>query len=370
MTRGVCEDLGMNGPQTSGDALEWQVLEPALIARHASEWDGLVVQRGYPAFMRTGFIGHAIDTFGCPKGRLVLGRMSGQLVVGALVVSTGWGRWASYQPSQLPLGAWIMATGYRWEDVLPSLSRNLPGYPISLSVTQQDPLFTEHPGSDPRLEVLDYVSTGWIDVTGSYDEFWQSRGKNLRQNLRKQRRRLEEQGHRLRFDFLESAAAVDAALLEFSVLESAGWKAALGTAIAPDNAQGDFYRNMLADAAAAGRAFACRLTLDDKPVAVDFGLRDSNSLVILKTTYDETFKGCSPAQLLHEQAFECIFQRRLARTVEFYGKLMEWHSRWTDKSRTLYHVNFFRTPAWRKLRMALQNRRSRRHAAAVMATTE
>jgi hypothetical protein len=28
--------------------------------------------------------------------------------------------------------------------------------------------------------------------------------------------------------------------------------------------------------------------------------------------------------------------------VEFYGPLMEWHTRWTDRARDIYHVNFYR----------------------------
>lgn len=360
----------MDGHSVPPMSWDWQVVEPGEIAAHAAAWDSLVVHRRYPAFMRARFLEGAVGTFGCPRGKLVLGRAADRLALGALVVPSGWGRWVTYQPSQLPLGAWVMAAGCRWEDVLPEVARALPGYVVSLSVTQQDPLFAERPDVNPRFEVLDYVPTGWIDVDGSYEDFWQSRGKNLRQNLRKQRRRLEEQGHRLEFNILESPEAVDAAFVDFARLESAGWKAAQGTAIAVDNAQGAFYRGVLADAAARGGAFAFRLALDGRPIAVDFGLRDPASVVILKTTYDETLKSSSPAQLLHEQAFELIFEQRLAPTIEFYGKVMEWHTRWTDQARVLYHVNYFRMPLLQRLRNVLRNRRARRDRADASQNTE
>ena len=40
-------------------------------------------------------------------------------------------------------------------------------------------------------ELLD---DGWVDIAGSFDDYWNSRGKNLRQNLRKQRNKLAAQG--------------------------------------------------------------------------------------------------------------------------------------------------------------------------------
>jgi CelD/BcsL family acetyltransferase involved in cellulose biosynthesis len=226
----------------------------------------------------------------------------------------------------------------------------LPGFATSLGVTQQDPRLVPRPTDEADCEVLDYVATGWIDVRGTFEEFWQARGRNLRQNLRKTRRRLEEHGEIIAFEFLEQADAVDAALLEFAALESAGWKADGGTAISAENPQGLFYRETLHDYAARGSGFAIRLTMGGRPIAVDFGVRDAESLVILKTTYDEKLKAFSPAQLLHEQAFEHIFQRSLSKRIEFYGKLMEWHTRWTEQSRVLFHVNVYRSSLMRRAR--------------------
>jgi hypothetical protein len=46
---------------------------------------------------------------------------------------------------------------------------------------------------------------------------------------------------------------------------------------------------------------------------------------------------------MHHDVFQSIFgERRFAR-VEFYGKLMEWHTRWTDQARMLYHATCYRS---------------------------
>jgi CelD/BcsL family acetyltransferase involved in cellulose biosynthesis len=271
-----------------------------------------------------------------------------------LVTRLGVVQWTVFQPSQLPLGAAAIARGVRWQDVLPSLSRALPGYPLSVSITQQDPDLGERPEPSATLTTMDYGATGFIDVMGSFDDFWAARGKNLRQNLRKQRRKLEEQGHRLTFEYMEDAAGIDTAFLDFARLESAGWKADSGTAISLDNAQGRFYRDMLRAFAGRQAAFAIRLSMDDRPIAVDFGIREGTTLVILKTTYDENLKGSSPGQLLHEQAFEHIFKKQNPSRIEFYGKMMEWHTRWTDTSRMLFHLNYDRLPILRRIHGSLK----------------
>ncbi len=56
-----------------------------------------------------------------------------------------------------------------------------------------------------------------------------------------------------------------------------------------------------------------------------------------------------PAFLMREDAFRGLFAAGRIKRIEFFGKLMEWHTRWTDNARTLYHVNYFR---WGWLRRA------------------
>lgn len=344
--------LKMNVHTGTTSIIAWRFGDPERILEVAEEWDQLVSRNSCPAFLRAHYIRQAIAAFGCKYGLSVLGHAGDRLVAGGVLVPLGWGRWVSYQPSQLPLGAWVMDRDRDWPDLLSSLILALPGYAVSLSITQQDPLLVERPPSGPTVEVLDYVETGWIDVVGSFEDFWNARGKNLRQNLRKQRRRLEERGHRLSFDYLTEPPEVDAAFVEFASLESAGWKATEGTAITVGNTQGLFYRRLLVDHAASGEAFAWRFAVDGRPVAVDFGLRDAANIIVLKTTYDESLKAYSPAQLLHEQAFERVFREQLAWRIEFFGKMMDWHCRWTEKSRMLFHVNVYRSPWLRRLRDA------------------
>jgi hypothetical protein len=59
---------------------------------------------------------------------------------------------------------------------------------------------------------------------------------------------------------------------------------------------------------------------------------------------------------MREEACRGLFgEGRFAR-IEFYGRVMEWHTRWTDQVRTLYHLNHYRWPLLAQLHGRLRER--------------
>jgi hypothetical protein len=158
------------------------------------------------------------------------------------------------------------------------------------------------------------------------------------------------------------------AVAAYGRLESAGWKAQGGTAIHPDNAQGRFYRSMLEGFCQRGAASVINYWFNDKIVAMNLCIEGRDSLIVLKTTYDESVPShYSPAFLMREETCQQMFEEHKFKTLEFYGKVMEWHLRWTDEVRTLYHVNCYRWPLLLRLHSMLKNRPGRQPAATVPA---
>jgi hypothetical protein len=310
-------------------------------------------------FLQNAFVALLLDAFGTGREHLAICSEQGRAVALALVANRGRGVWETFQPSQLPLGAWVMRPDVAWHHVLASLARTLPGIALGVGITQQDPMLLGRPQSNGTLQTLDYVQTAWIDVAGTFDAYWSGRGKNLRQNMRKQRQKLAEEGIDTRLDVLTDPADVASAVRDYGRLESAGWKSEGGTAIAADNAQGRFYTAMLEDFCRRGAGRIYRYSFGGRPVAMDLCIEGNGTLVILKTTYDEDQRRFSPASLLHQDAFQGVFAEGRIRRIEFYGKVMEWHTRWTDNARTLYHANYYRwpwLPGLRRLAASFQRR--------------
>ncbi|MGH8729708.1 MAG: GNAT family N-acetyltransferase, partial [Burkholderiales bacterium] len=145
-----------------------------------------------------------------------------------------------------------------------------------------------------------------------------------------------------RLEVITELERIDEAVLDYAKLENVGWKAAGGTAIAPGNAQHRFYSEMLQRFGARNEARIYRYFFGDRLVATDLCLHSREALIILKTTYAESEKTSSPALLMREEAFAKLFADGRTTRIEFYGKVMEWHTKWSDEIRTLFHINHYR----------------------------
>ena len=66
----------------------------------------------------------------------------------------------------------------------------------------------------------------------------------------------------------------------------------------------------------------------------------------------------SLARGLRAVEFEALFNEGRFKRIEFFGRVMEWHTRWTDKSRALFHLTAYRWPWLKSLHGWLQQRRA------------
>jgi hypothetical protein len=323
--------------------VNWTIHPVSQLARLAPAWDALNEAGGRLPFLQSRFILPLCEVFGDSGLKIALCEDSQQPIAMGIFTRKGAVQWDTFQPSQLPLGAWVMRRDTHVETLLPGVVPALPGFTLAIGLTQQDPGCVTRPSDSARLETLDYIRTACLPVAGSFDDYWSARGKNLRQNMKKQRAKLQKDGVSTHLEILTRVKDVPQAIADYGRLESAGWKAAGGTAIHPDNAQGRFYRTMLEAFCSAGAGRIYRYRFGEQVVAVDLCIEGGGALVILKTTYDESIKTISPAFLMREEAFRLLFEDGRTERIEFFGKLMEWHTRWTGDVRTLYHVNYYRS---------------------------
>ena len=339
--------------------LSWSVLPASTLRQSADvryEWDRLNAARGDLPFLSANAIGTALDVFGDGRERLVVARGDSAAVAMLILVPEGKLRWRTFQPSQIPLGAWVAATGLSAEAIASNLIKGPLGPCLALSFTQIDPRLASREMDTASSDRSDYIDTAWIDIEGSFEQYWGARGKNLRQNMRKQRNRLAAEGTRTCMKVWVEPDQMAPALARYGAMESVGWKAAGGTAIQTDNDQGRFYTRMFEDAAHRGEAIIYEYLRDDRSIAMNLCLQRNGVLVVLKTTYDESIKNLSPAFLLREEELQAIFAEGRIKRIEYYGRLMDWHTKLTDNKRTLYHLTVYRWPLIKEL--ALWRRRS------------
>lgn len=335
------------GKTMSGSRFVWNNLPACALQQDAgllSDWDRLNALRGNLPFLAGDAMVSALKVFGDGGERLLVAREESRVVAMFLLVAQGKLRRKTFQPSQIPLGAWVAEADIPLPDLARSLLRGPVGFCLVLSITQIDPRLASRAEDGRDSLHSDYIETGWIDIQGSFDAYWDARGKNLRQNMRKQRSKLLSEGVRLKMNVYREHSEMAPAIQRYGALESAGWKAGQGTAIHPDNAQGHFYRELFENASRREEAVIYEYRFDDRVVAMNLCLERDGVLVVLKTTYDESMPSYSPAFLLRQEELEAFHREGRIHRLEYYGRMMEWHTRWTDTKRAIYHLTVYRWP--------------------------
>jgi CelD/BcsL family acetyltransferase involved in cellulose biosynthesis len=319
-------------------------------------WDRLNAQQGDLPFLGANAMRNAVETLGTGNEVLLTGRASsGELCAMLVLVPDGFLRWRTFQPSQVPLGAWVADASLSIDQLVDDVMASNRLLCLVLSITQIDPKLASRGSDTTTSRRTDYIPTGWVEIEGEFAEYWAARGKNLRQNMRKQRNKLAADGVQTCMLVWRDRADMEPALQRYAALETAGWKAAEGTAIHAGNAQGRYYIRLFNEAAEANEAVIYEYRFDDRTVAMNLCLLRAGQLIVLKTAYDESIKSLSPAFLLREEELQSFFGGQEVRRVEYYGRLMDWHTKLTERQRTLYHLTSYRW-AWVK---RLAERRSR-----------
>jgi CelD/BcsL family acetyltransferase involved in cellulose biosynthesis len=186
------------------------------------------------------------------------------------------------------------------------------------------------------IEGLPYVG---IDGT-SWEEYEKGLRKSHRGDVRRQRRRLEEQGD-LMLEVRDGTQGLEGLLEEGFGVESSGWKDAEGTSIKAHPARRHFYTEVAQWAAERGWLRLAFLRLDGRALAFDYCLEFNRTHYLLKTGYDRVYERFSPGKVLRHLMLARAFSEGLA-AYELLGHRLEpWKQNWTNACRELQSVHMF-----------------------------
>ena len=160
--------------------MTWQLHPVSRFGDHVQAWDTLQRASTDTPFLESAFLRPLLDVFGSGREVLALHRSAGGVDAAAILQPRGRGRWETFQPSQLPLGPWVGASGDDLGALMHSLMHALPGFALGLGATQLDPRLIARPAESAAVRTMDYIHTSWLDVSGRFDDYWEARGKNLR----------------------------------------------------------------------------------------------------------------------------------------------------------------------------------------------
>lgn len=326
-----------------------------------SQWDSLNQQTQCQAILDADFISCLIKHFFRGDEQLLVVYQASQLRFIGFFQRTAFGCWQTVMPSQAPVGLWLASAHSIDEALLKAIAKVLPGPVLQLDLLQAD---SRNLTVASAIYQQFYIETGNRPVPAHYDDFAKTIGKNLRQNCNKAYNRAERDNDNLSAEVVCSPAQVTAGVIHYGEIESASWKAQEGTAISPDNQQGQFYQQMMTELAQRQAACVWYFKVSGKVAAVDLCVSKNGSLIILKTTFDEQYARYSPALLLKLEMLKYYAGNPQLgiNNIEFYGKAMDWHKRLNSELRPIVHLSWQRTRLLQWLVRQLKQYRKRNSA--------
>ena len=310
--------------------------------RIAAEWDELADRTRAVPFVRPGWIGAWWDAFG--HGALhILTLRRGQRLAGVLPCygARGWLR--SPTNNQTPQFG-LLAEEPSAADELAAAVLDRAGRRLTLG-------FVDASGWDfaalrDRAEARRYrvvarpvVRPPYLVVDGDWQAFESRLAGRLLRDLRRRRRRLEDDGV-LTFEVADGATGLQDLLEEGFRVEASGWKAAQQTAVVSRPETHRFFTEIARWASARGWLRLAFLRLDGRALAFQLGLEEGGTYYFLKGGYDSEFHRYAPGKLLVHEMLKRAFASGLER-FEFLGQPEPWKLEWTDDTRVLLMVDAF-----------------------------
>lgn len=205
----------------------------------------------------------------------------------------------------------------------------------------------------------------WLELPSSFDELLAARSRNLRSQVERRRRRLQQQGE-VKLRVVADGPTLEQDLEAFFALEAAGWKGREGTAIAADAKLLDLYRGFAERGSREGWFRLFMLELDGRLIAAEYGCALEGCGYVFKTAFDENRGDLRPGFVLMAKVLRVCIGEGLTR-YDFLGGPDEYKLRWADgrlRERTALRAyrgaGAIPAYAWRsRLRPALKRARDR-----------
>ncbi len=319
----------------------------------AGEWDALVDRVGGSPFARPGWFAAWWNAFG--EGRLeILAARAGERLAGIVPLRRRGGivesltnahtpsfELAAEEDVVAPLAAAIVARG----------GRGSVSFVDAGGAGVQQLVAAAAEGNHPFL-VTTLQRSPYVSIETDWQTFVAGVGSKRNSDIRRRRRRLEEEGE-VSLEIVSGGEQLGRALEEGFALEPSGWKLEERTAILSRAETVRFYTDVATWASARGILRLGFLRLDGRPIAFEYGLEERGRGYLVKGGHDPAFARFAPSTLLLHARLEAAFSEGLE-SFEFLGDDEPWKRTWTPLVRERVQVQWFpASPLGRARKLAL-----------------
>jgi CelD/BcsL family acetyltransferase involved in cellulose biosynthesis len=313
------------------------------LGAHYDAWGALNDQRfGSHPMLSSLFVEGLLRNFGDGTEHLCVLQGGGETQAMCIIKRSGPLLWTSFLPAQAQIGTTMIA-----DASLPGLLLDtLPLPALELDLLCNDPKVGGVViDSSPPTFRLNHALTIAIALEGSFADYWAARSKKLQSNINRYLQRIQATGLAWRLDIIENPAAISDAVDRYAAQEASGWKGKAGTSLSSDPAQLSFYKELMLGEAYRRGARVFELWFGDTMVASRLALVNKGQLVMLKTSYLETWAHYSPGRILLKMVIEHAFGAWPAGRIEFYTDANQDQLQWATEHRWIQHSTYLRWPS-------------------------
>ncbi len=204
----------------------------------------------------------------------------------------------------------------------------LPQVPAESVTLQQLPALATAQGLRVSLWRTD---SPCIQLTGTWQIYFNGLARKHRSNLRNRHKRLEKLGT-VELEVICGGPKLGAALEEGFRIEAAAWKGRKGTAIGCRPELRRFYTHLAIRAAQQGWLRLYFLVVNGERIAFSYSLCFNRTIFLLKPGYMPDYAQYSPSNLLISMVLREAFSTGIV-TYDFLGSDDLWKRDWTDEKR-------------------------------------
>jgi hypothetical protein len=329
----------------------WQIIPHEQITeQHWHIWNTLNTHctQAHP-LLDVHFVRPLLAHFGGQETFLAICRYDGDEVAAGFVQQCSPFKWQVLVPGQAPLALFVSRQSHADIDlnnILSSLIRVLPGFVMLLDIIKVDPMVTDIDDIVKSNNILieKHSLTTSIDLKSSFEDYWSSRKKKIRNRIPQTLRKLEKEKIRYRLVCLSDNDDISQGVEEYGNIESSGWKGRENTAIHIQNTQGQFYVDIMKNFASVNAAKVYVLYFDERAVAALLVIRQAGMWVVLKTTYREEYAQYGPGRLLDYLMIQHAHSvLSTPEVIENYTNASATDTKWATATREIVSLSIFRS---------------------------
>ncbi len=166
----------------------------------------------------------------------------------------------------------------------------------------------------------------YLNFKDGFTEFLERYSKKFRKDITKKIQKIENLGN-LELKIFQEKHEIDSAFDQFLMIEDSGWKGKAGTSIIKQPSKLDYYKYLKKQFSILDLCRINLLTLNDKPIAAQFGIAINDRLYLLKIGFSEEYSEFSPGFLLIYKLIEYFSHNKSINRICFVTGV-EWIKRW------------------------------------------